>query len=85
MVELIKDFPFTLLLLLIGLVVGTLISSWRDIFENYNFSGIGVNPVGFFTDYFSNILVFLAKGIFFGLVLGLLFGLIGLVVDFSRK
>jgi len=58
MVGIIEDFPFTSLLSVVGLLVGTIIGSWGNIFKNYNFVGIGVNPTDFFTEYFSNLLAF---------------------------
>lgn len=81
----IEEFPFTSLLSIVGLLVGTIIGSDKNIFKNYNFTGIGVNPADFFTEYFSNLLAFVAEGILFGLAVGLLFGFIGLIVDFSRR
>ena len=85
MVGIIEDFPFTSLLFVVGLLVGTLIGGGGDVLKNYNFIGIGVNPIAFFANYFSDFLTIIAEGIFIGLISGLLFGLIGLIVDFSRK
>ena len=85
MVQLIKEFPFTFLLALVGLAVGGLIIPEQNIFQNYDFSGIGVNPVEFFTSYFSNTFNFELESLFFGVVFAMLLGLIGFVIDFSRK
>ena len=85
MSKLIEDFPFTVLLSSLGLLIGTIIDSTQSIFDKYNFSGLSVNPLGFFTTYFSELLKLIFQGMIVGVIVGMIFGFIGLFIDFSRK
>ena len=83
---LVEDFPFTSLLSLVGLLVGSIIGGIGEgIFERYNFLGVGVNPVGFFSTYFSDVIVIVMEGLFVGIIVGLLFGVVGFVIDVVRR
>ena len=85
MIKLLERFPFTILLALIGFLVGSIIGSGRDILSNYNFGEISSNPVGSLFDYFSDFLTIIVEDVLVGLVLALVIGSIGFIIDFSRR
>ena len=85
MVNIIKKFPFTSLLALFGFFVGLLSLSTLDFSINYNFSEILKNPVNLFINYFKESFSILIKGVGLGIVVGVVLGFTGFIIDFLRK
>jgi hypothetical protein len=85
MLQLFEDFPDTTLLSIVGFLAGTAFKSGFEFFNNYDFSGISSDPSSIFTNYFSDFLILSVKGALFGIVIGIIFGFIGLIIDFNRE
>ena len=85
MINTLKEFPFTTILSILGFLIGTVLGSGFGVFTNYDLSGIVSDPASSFANYFGDFLVTVIEGSFFGIVLGIIMGLIGLVIDFSRR
>ena len=85
MVNIIKNFPFTSILALFGFCVGLLFLSTLDFSINYNFSKILKDPVNLFIGYFKESFMILIQGVGLGVMVGLVLGFAGFIIDFLRK
>jgi len=83
--SLIKEFPFTFLLALVGFLIGSLFLSSSNLL-NYNFSLISLEqPLDIFADYFGSTLRYYIYSILCGLSGGLILGFVGFVIDFIKR
>jgi len=85
MKHIIEDFPFTIILALIGLLVGFSLPSALDIFTNYDFSQASGNPAGFLTGWVIGFPIAATIHIFSGLIGGIFMGVVGLVIDIIKN
>jgi len=83
----IEDFQWTLILGIIGLIIGLLLPSGLDIIGNYeiNQTQITQDPAGFLTGYVvAGTSAFIIE-VFSSLIGGLIMGIIGLIIDLFRN
>jgi len=79
-----SNFPFTITFALLGLLVGVIFSNLSSI-PVYDFADIvGENFINSFIDYLKEFFDVVIDDMLVGSISSILFGLIGLVIDFSR-
>lgn len=83
--NILEEFPFTIILVLVGALIGFSLPSALDIFTNYDFSNVSQDPAGAITGWVIGFPIAAAIHIFSGLIGGLFMGLIGLIIDMIKN
>ena len=84
--SLFRNFPYTVLLGLTGILLGAIIPLSINYFVEYQISGnLGQDPITTLFTYFNEYLAVIFKGIVLAGFLGLIFAFIGFIIDNSRK
>ena len=84
--RLFRNFPYTMLLGLTGILLGAIIPLSINYFVDYNLSlSLSQDPLTIIFDYFKDYLDVILKGIALAGILGLVFAFIGFIIDNSRK
>lgn len=79
-----EDFQWTLILSIIGLLIGLLLPSGLQILGNYDYSQVSKDPINFLTGYVVAVPFAIFTEVFSALIGGLFMGIIGLFVDLFR-
>ena len=87
MSNIVKNFPFTSLLGLFGLVVGLFFPFVLDFSLSIDYNSVEFlrNPINSFMNYFKDSFGILIKGTGLGIAVGAILGLAGFIIDISRK
>jgi len=80
----IEDFQWTMILGLIGMLVGLLLPSGLDILGNVDYSQATTDPVNFLTGYVIAGTSAVIIEVFSTLIGGLIMGIVGLAIDLGR-
>ncbi|GIU68714.1 MAG: hypothetical protein KatS3mg001_564 [Candidatus Pacearchaeota archaeon] len=79
------NFTFTILLAFVGFFIGSLAFVNIEVGKKIDLGGLRNDPVSFFADYFLQILKNIFIDNIYGLIMGAIFGLIGLLIDNLRR
>ena len=85
MTELFRRYTFTMLLGLLGFLIGFIIIIDLGLVLGQDISVTFQDPISPLAQYFGKLIKVLIKAIIFGIILGLILSLIGLVLDIYKR